>query len=546
MTQRPKRLLDQVRDVIRFKHYETFGERNLAEVTDMKLSKLLTNLSDKEAHGRVDVEIMGMAQDSRQVKPGDLFVAVKGLDADGHDFIPDAIRQGAVAVVGERETSISVPYVLVPDSRQALAHLAAAFYGHPARKLRVIGVTGTDGKTTTVELIRSILAAAGRKTGMISTVEALIGDEHYPTGLHVTTPDALQVQGYLGQMVAAGTEYAVLEATSHGLAQHRVTACDFDVAVVTNITHEHLDYHKTYEDYREAKARLFRDLARSFRKPDTPKTSILNADDSSFEHLRPIPADRYLTYGLEPPADITARDIVHTPTATGFTAVTPDGEFDVRTELPGPFNIYNILAAIAVGVSQEVSFEAMQEGIQAVRGVPGRMERIDSGQDFTAIVDFAHTPNALQRALETARGLTDGRVIVVFGCAGLRDMGKRPMMGEIAGKLADRVVITAEDPRTEDLNTIMAQIAVGCERAGRREGEDYWRVGDRGEAIEFAVKMAQAGDLVIVTGKGHEQSMCFGTTELPWDDREAVRKALNPQSEIRNPKSAQPSLRDQS
>ncbi len=546
MTQRPKRLLDQVRDVIRFKHYETFGERNLAEVTDMKLSKLLTNLSDKEAHGRVDVEIMGMAQDSRQVKPGDLFVAVKGLDADGHDFIPDAIRQGAVAVVGERETSISVPYVLVPDSRQALAHLAAAFYGHPARKLRVIGVTGTDGKTTTVELIRSILAAAGRKTGMISTVEAVIGDEHYETGLHVTTPDALQVQGFLAQMVAAGTEYAVLEATSHGLAQHRVTACDFDVAVVTNITHEHLDYHKTYEDYREAKARLFRDLARSFRKPDTPKTSILNADDSSFEHLRPIPADRYLTYGLEPPADITARDIVHTPTATGFTAVTPDGEFDVRTELPGPFNIYNILAAIAVGVSQEVSFEAMQEGIQAVRGVPGRMERIDSGQDFTAIVDFAHTPNALQRALETARGLTDGRVIVVFGCAGLRDMGKRPMMGEIAGKLADRVVITAEDPRTEDLNTIMAQIAVGCERAGRREGEDYWRVGDRGEAIEFAVKMAQAGDLVIVTGKGHEQSMCFGTTELPWDDREAVRKALNPQSEIRNPKSAQPSLRDQS
>jgi len=502
-------------------------ENVTAEAMGMKLSNLLTALSHKQVHGRVDVEIKGLAQDSRQVQAGDLFVAVKGLDADGHDFIPDAIRQGAVAVVGERETSISVPYVLVPDSRQALAHLAAAFHDHPARKLRVVGVTGTDGKTTTVELIRSILAAAGYKTGMISTVEALIGDEHYTTGLHVTTPDALQVQRYLAQMVTAGTEYAVLEATSHGLAQHRVTACDFDVAVATNITHEHLDYHKTFEDYREAKARLFRDLSSSFRKPDTPKTSILNADDSSFEYLRPIPADRHLTYSLEWPADATARDIVYTPTATTFTAVTPDGEFAVRTELPGPFNVYNILAAIAVGVSQSVPFEAMQEGVVAVRGVPGRMERIVLGQDFIAIVDFAHTPNALRRVLETARCLTDGRVIVVFGCAGLRDMAKRPMMGEIAGKLADRVVITAEDPRTEDLDTIMAQIAVGCESAGCREGEDYWRVGDRGEAIQFAVKMARAGDLVIVTGKGHEQSMCFGITEVPWDDREAVRKALN-------------------
>jgi UDP-N-acetylmuramoyl-L-alanyl-D-glutamate--2,6-diaminopimelate ligase len=501
----------------------------------MKLFHLLTALSCKEVHGRTDVEITGLAYDSRQVRPGDLFVAIKGLEANGHDFIPQALERGAVAVVMQ-DASCLLPLasrplppascILVPDSREALAHLAAAFHDYPARKLRVVGVTGTDGKTTTVELIRSILATAGHKTGMISTVEALIGDQHYDTGLHVTTPDALEVQGYLAQMVAAGTEYAVLEATSHGLAQHRVTACDFDVAVVTNITHEHLDYHKTYEEYREAKARLFRDLASSFRKPDTPKTAVLNADDASVEYLRQIPADRHLTYGLERPADITAREIAYTPEATTLAAVTPDGEFYVRTVLPGPFNVYNILAAIAVGVSQAVPFEAMQEGIQRVRGVPGRMERIDLGQDFVAIVDFAHTPNALQRALETVRGMTAGRVIVVFGCAGLRDAAKRPMMGEIAGRLADRVVITAEDPRTEDLDAIMAQIAAGCERAGRREGVDYWRIADRGEAIEFAVKMARAGDLVIVTGKGHEQSMCFGTTEYPWDDREAVRKAL--------------------
>jgi UDP-N-acetylmuramoyl-L-alanyl-D-glutamate--2,6-diaminopimelate ligase len=508
----------------------------------MKLTKLLMALPKKEVRGHavlslskgVDVEIEGLAHDSRRVSPGDLFVAIRGLSVDGHDFIPQALERGAVAVVMQDASRIlhPAPCILVPDSREALAHLSAAFHGYPARQLRVIGVTGTDGKTTTVELIHSILAAAGYKVGMISTVKALIGDEHYETGLHVTTPDAPQVQEYLAQMVDAGTEYAVLEATSHGLAQHRVTACDFDVAVVTNITHEHLDYHKTYEDYREAKARLFRDLASSFRKLGTPKTSILNADDSSFEYLCPIPADRHVTYGLERPADVTAWDIVHMSTVTTFTAVTPDGEFQVRTELPGPFNVYNILAAIAVGVSQAIPFEAMEKGIQAVRGVPGRMERIVLGQDFTAIVDFAHTPNALRRALETARGMTAGRVIVVFGCAGLRDVAKRPMMGEIAGKLADGVVITAEDPRTEDLDIIMAQIAVGCERAGRREGEDYWRIGDRGEAIEFAMKMARAGDLVIVTGKGHEQSMCFGTTEIPWDDREAVRRAL----EARSPK----------
>jgi len=497
----------------------------------MKLAKLITALSSSEIYGPVDVEIEGLAHDSRQVKPGDLFVAIKGLNADGHDYIPQAIQRGAVAVMAERKTTEfpqapAVPLVVVPDSRQALAYLAAAFHGYPTRKLRVIGVTGTDGKTTTVELTRSILAAAGYKTGMINTVEALIGDEHRPTGLHTTTPDALQVQGYLARMVEAGMEYAVLETTSHGLAQHRVAACDFDVAVLTNITHEHLDYHKTYESYQEAKARLFRSLTGSFRKPGTPKTSILNADDPSFEHFRQIPAERHLAYGLEQPADITAGNIVYTPTATTFTAVTPDGEFAVQTALPGLFNVYNILAAIAVGVSQGVPFEAMQEGIRAVRGVPGRMERIDMGQDFTVIVDFAHTPNALRRALETARGLTKGRVIVVFGCPGLRDVAKRPMMGEIAGKLADRIVITADDPRTEDLNTIMAQIATGCREAGRREGEDYWRIGDRREAIEFAVGMAQAGDLVLLAGKGHEQSLALGTTEVPWDDREVVRETL--------------------
>jgi UDP-N-acetylmuramoyl-L-alanyl-D-glutamate--2,6-diaminopimelate ligase len=256
----------------------------------MQLSQLLAALTQKDVRGNLDVEITGLASDSRQVKPGDLFVAIKGLSADGHDFIPQALERGAVAVVVQDACNMQhatrntqhASCILVPNSRQSLAHLAAAFRGYPARQLKVIGVTGTDGKTTTVNLIQAILTAAGRKTGMISTVNALIGDEYYDTGFHVTTPDAPDVQRYLAQMVAAGTEYAILESTSHGLAQHRVTACEYDVAVVTNITHEHLDYHGTYEEYRAAKARLFRDLSTSFRKPDTPKVSILNTDDSSF------------------------------------------------------------------------------------------------------------------------------------------------------------------------------------------------------------------------------------------------------------------------
>ena len=500
----------------------------------MKLRDLLVALSHQRVDGDPDVEVRGIAHDSRQVRPGDLFVAIRGLHTDGHEHIAEAIERGAGAVVAEKERKglqeplsfPSVPLVLVPDSRHALAHLSAAFYGAPSRQLRLIGVTGTDGKTTTTTLIRAILEAAGHRTGMISTVSALIGGEEMETGLHTTTPEAPDVQRYLAWMVAAGAEYAVLEATSHGLDQQRVAACDVDVAVVTNITHEHLDYHATYEAYRDAKARLFRSLSTTYRKPGVPKVAILNADDASFAYLREIPAERRWSYGLVRPADVTAREIIHSPDGLRFTAETPLGPFVVESPLLGAFNVANILAAVAVGISQGVPVEAMREGVSAVRGVVGRMERVDAGQGVTVFIDFAHTPYALERALEAARELTRGRVIVVFGCAGLRDRAKRPWMGEIAGRLADRIVITAEDPRTEDLDEIMAQIAAGCEKGGRREGVDYWRIGDRGEAIAFAIGLARPGDLVIVTGKGHERSLCFGTTEVPWSDHEAVREAL--------------------
>lgn len=502
----------------------------------MKLADLLAALPHEALRSvrgaQSDIEIVGITCDSRQVQPGMLFVAVPGVDVDGHTFIPAAVKQGAVAVVGQRAPAgvflerALVPYVTVADTRAALALLSAAWYGYPGRQMRVIGVTGTEGKTTTVRLVHAILLAAGYRVGLISTVNALIGDEEIDTGLHTTTPDALALQHYLAQMAERDSQYAVIEVTSHGLDQHRVTGCEFDVAVITNITHDHLDYHHTFQEYRAAKARLFENLRTSYRKNDVAKVSILNADDSSYDFLEAYAAERCYSYGIECPSDVQATDMHLSSTGTSFTAVTPCGDFEVVTPLVGKFSVYNTLAAIATGVSQGVSFEAMQHGISAMRGVEGRMERIEMGQDFTVMIDFAHTPNALDKALQTARSLTAGKMTVVFGCAGLRDRSKRSLMGEIAAKLSDYVVLTAEDPRTEDVNDIMEQIAEGCRHVGKREGVDFWRIADRGEAIAAAIQKARAGDLVVVTGKGHERSMCYGTTEYPWSEHEVVRKAL--------------------
>jgi len=470
----------------------------------------------------------GVTDDSRQVSPGYLFVAVPGIYVDGHRFVPSALTAGASACVVERllPELEGLPTAIVPDAREALAHLQAAAHGFPGRQLRVIGVTGTDGKTTTVRLIASILQAAGHAVGRVDTVSATIGGTEADTGFHTTTPTSADVQGYLARMVASEMEYAILETTSEGLAQHRVTACEFDVAVVTNITHDHLYYHKTHEHYREAKARLFRFLEQGAHKPGVPKVAVTNADDAAFDYLRAIPAEWPLSYGLRQPADVSAREIRLSPEGLHFVAQVPGGELAVDSPLVGQFNVYNLLAAIAVAHSQGIPVEAIQAGIREMRGVRGRMERVYRGQPFTVIVDFAHTPNALENALQTVRTLTDQQVTVVFGCAGLRDLAKRPWMGEIAGRLADRTVITAEDPRTESLDDIMEQVAEGCRKAGRVEGRDFWRIGDRGEAIARALAMAQPGDLVMVTGKGHEPTMCFGQTEYPWSDHQAVLEGL--------------------
>ena len=498
--------------------------------SDMLASALSGASVKVELRGWRSMEIAHIVCDSRGVAPGDVYVAISGVATDGHRFVQDALRAGAVACVVERMLPEleGVPTALVSDSRIALAYLHAAVHGYPARRLKIIGVTGTDGKTTTVRLIAGILRAAGRRIGSIDTVRAAIGDDQVPTGFHTTTPDAPEIQAYLSQMVHAGVEYAVLESTSHGLAQQRVAACEFDVAVVTNITHDHLDYHGTYEAYREAKATLFRALDTSLRKPNVPKVAVLNEDDrSSCSYLRAIPAELRIGYGLYHPADVTATQVQGSPSGLTFTAHVQGTEIPITSPLVGRFNVYNILAAVSVAHSQGIGAEAIRTGVAEVPGVRGRMERIDRGQPFTVIVDFAHTPNALENALSTARGLARREVTVVFGCAGLRDRAKRPWMGEIAGRLADNVVITAEDPRTESLDEITDQIAAGSLRSGRTDGRGVWRIAERSEAIAFALERAQPGDLVIVTGKGHEQSMCFGTTEYPWSDHEAVLEGLS-------------------
>lgn len=524
------------------------------------LHDLLTGLVEDRltekscAESLPDIPIAGVTMDSREARPGFVFVATRGISSDGHRYIQSAIDRGAAALVVEKPESLvaGIPGIVVRDGRKALARLAAAFNGYPSRKLTIIGITGTDGKTTTSSLVLSILQAARMPSGGITTVAATIAQNELDTGFHTTTPDSSAVQSYLKRMVESGAKYAVVETTSHGLDQHRVYAVDYDIAAITNVTREHLDYHKTFESYREAKGLLFTMVARAARKPGVPKVAILNADDPSSIYfqslLRESPVDRILTYSLTPgAADIFAERIELTPIGAAFVAQTPGGKIETTISLPGRYNVANALCAIGVGLSLGIDTETIAAGLRSFTGVSGRFERVTlpddlpeahSGQaPYSVIVDFAHTSNSLHEALGVGRsllekqandgtGVSRGRLISVFGSAGLRDSQKRPVMGRVAAEVADLVIITAEDPRTESVEAICAEIARGCEEAGKREGEGYIIVTDRAQAIERAIELARPGDLIMITGKGHERSMCFGTTEYPWSDQDAVRQAL--------------------
>jgi UDP-N-acetylmuramoyl-L-alanyl-D-glutamate--2,6-diaminopimelate ligase len=512
---------------------------------ETSLQRLIQNIPVLERTIAVERTVTGICLDSRDIEAGNLFVASKGTQFDGHRYIEEAVQKGARAVVGSKPadsyTKLPVPYFSVSDPREAAALLSAAFYGFPGRDLVVIGVTGTDGKTTTTHFIFNILQEAGHKTGMISTVNAVIGDQSYETGFHVTTPAAPHVQRYLAQMVKAGLSHVVIEATSHGLAQKRVDACAFDVAVVTNITHEHLDYHGSYASYREAKSRLL-DLTAVTEPKSQIQTryAVLNRDDDSFAYLSKKAETLHLktiTYGIGEEGDLQGHVLEHDASHLVFEIQGLNGREVVETSLIGVYNVSNGLAAVAAcRKALGVEMDAVRRGVQSVSHIPGRMEAIDLGQPFHLIVDFAHTPNALRRVLETVQGLTAGRVIAVFGSAGLRDKAKRRLMAEVSAEQADLTVLTAEDPRTESLDAILEEMASGLRSQSEREGETFWRVPDRGRAIRFALGQARPDDLVIICGKGHEQSMCFGETEYAWDDRVAARAALADYLGIAGPK----------
>ncbi|MBN2017444.1 MAG: UDP-N-acetylmuramoyl-L-alanyl-D-glutamate--2,6-diaminopimelate ligase [Candidatus Cloacimonetes bacterium] len=510
----------------------------------MTLKELLQNSGDYELlRGSTGLDIAKICVDSRSAEKGYLFVAIKGVDVDGHEFIEKAVENGVGAIMLEDETfmpaEVSVPVLKVKNSRKALAHLAAAFYGFPARKLIVIGVTGTDGKTTTSTLIHHILNEAGHKTGLITSINAVIGDRILETGFHTTTPDALSLQKYLAEMVDAGSEYAVIETSSHGLAQYRVEACEYDIAALTNITSEHLDYHRSREEYIQVKAHLFELLSLSSKKNDIPKISILNKDDPSYENFHKHQADMHISFGIKKNADYKAEDVMQNEKLR-FSVHATGKTLRIESPLLGTYNVYNILAAIAVARSQNISWDVIVRAVSSLRTIKGRMENVLHKQgNFMVIIDFAHTANALEQALLATRSFTKGKIHVVFGSAGLRDVQKRREMGKVAGRFADRIYITTEDPRTESIDDIIQEIAAGCIQEGRKEGIDFFKIPDREKAIEKAIISAHNGDTVITCGKAHETTMCYGIEETPWSEYDAAQKALKKRALILTEKKGQ-------
>ena len=507
----------------------------------MQLHSLLSALAEPpvqqwSASGAFNqaMEITGLAYDSRKVTPGALFIAVPGSHTDGRAYLTEAAQRGALVALGPTLTGIlpsgqpaPLPYIVVRNVLSALADLACAFYAYPAQHLCTIGVTGTDGKTTTSNLIHTILRAAAKRAGLMTTANFKLDGQEWENTTRQSTLEALEVQQLLRHMADDGITHAVIEATSHGLELQRVRGCAFDVGVVTNITHEHLDFHKTLENYRRAKARLFEmlDPARDKGLNARP-VAILNRDDSSYEILRPYCHVPILDYGIDRSAAVRAVDVQLAAGRTRFRAILPGNEVEIETRLVGQFNVSNCLAAIATAYSQDIAPAIIARALATVAGVAGRMERIDEGQPFSVIVDYAHTPDSLAKVLATLRPLTTGKLLVVFGSAGERDVLKRPIMGQIAAQMADFFVITDEDPREEDREKILREIASGSEEAGKREGRDFLCIADRTQAIAAALARARAGDTILLAGKGHEQSIITGREKIPWDDRRVAREQL--------------------
>ena len=485
----------------------------------MKLDLLLKALDDATVNGTTACKIAGVVCDSRQVRPGYLFAAIHGSSRDGAQFVDDALARGAVAVISEQPAPArkDVTWIQTPDVRRALGLAACCYYGDPAAQLAMVGITGTNGKTTTAYLAARILEGAQRTPGLLTTVEYRIGDRTIPAGR--TTPEATVLQSLLAQMVHVGCHSAVMEVSSHALDQKRTAGIDFDVAVFTNLSRDHLDYHQTMDNYFAAKALLFENLGRS-RKP---ACAVIHIGDAWGQKLRGRvnPAARVLTYGLGPDAMVRADDLVLRGDGSTFRAVTPWGEAPVTLRLRGRYNVINALAALAACGALGVGLDRMAEALAGMIAVPGRLEEIPARRGFQVFVDYAHTADALEKVLTTLREITRGRLIVVFGCGGNRDAGKREPMGRVVASLADYAIITSDNPRREPPLAIMEQIRRGFGSAAACE-----LIEDRAAAIRRALQLAVSGDVVLVAGKGHETFQELATTMVPFDDRAAVRKEL--------------------
>jgi UDP-N-acetylmuramoyl-L-alanyl-D-glutamate--2,6-diaminopimelate ligase len=471
----------------------------------MRLSDLIAHVPENAT----EVEVADLAYDTRQVVPGTLFFCVPGFTRDGHDFAPAAIERGAVALVVERTLGLGVPEVLVPSARAAMAPVAARFFGDPTASLQTVGITGTNGKTTTAFLVRALLEEGGRPTGLLGTVTSVIGGlEHEVVR---TTPEAIDLQRTFRAMLDAGDRACVMEVSSHALELHRADAIHFAAAVFTNLTQDHLDFHGTMEAYFDAKRRLFTELR--------PAAAVVNVDDPYGRRL----ADELsgaTTFSLERDATFRATSVETELRGSRFTVSSSTGDLELESPLRGRFNVYNVLGAVAAARSLGVAADDCVRAVRTAGQVPGRFEPVDEGQDFAVLVDYAHTPDSLENVLKAARALTRGRVHVVFGCGGDRDRGKRPLMGEIATRLGDRVVVTSDNPRSEDPEAIIEEILAGA-------GQGVQHDPDRRAAIAETIAGAEAGDVVVIAGKGHEQGQEFADgRKVPFDDRTVARELL--------------------
>ncbi|SDS07628.1 UDP-N-acetylmuramoylalanyl-D-glutamate--2,6-diaminopimelate ligase [Paenibacillaceae bacterium GAS479] len=497
----------------------------------MQLKELIDQLTIASLSGDAEVEITGISIHSQQLQPGELFVCIPGipgLQEDRHQYIDGAIKSGAAALIVERDVDADVPVVKVPDARYALALLSAHFYGYPSQELKLIGVTGTNGKTTTSYMIESILAHAGYQTGLMGNIGTKLGSTMLETDINTQDPHRLQAN--LKRMTEHSVDYCVMEASSQGLHMGRVIGCEFRTAVFTNLTQDHLDYHGSMESYLAAKGLLFSRLGNSFAAdPSKRKFAILNADDQASGYFKGVTSAQVITYGVNHSADIMAKDIRLTSKGTSFMAVTFVGDMAIEIPMIGKFNVYNALAAIGAALVEQVSLDIVREGLAELKSVAGRMEVIDENQDYLVLADYAHTPDGLENALSTLREFAEQRIITVFGCGGDRDRTKRPIMGALAAKYSDYVIVTSDNPRSEEPIGILQDVERGLITAGATT-ESYTLIADRGKAIENAINMANSDDIVIIAGKGHETYQIMKDRTIPFDDREEARKAIQRKS----------------